>query len=185
MKALLSILLVVAVAVGGYFVFAPPPVDLEDPIDTGKAIETSPQAVVVNESKGADLEVSKAPPRAAELDQKAFLAQHEEERRKLWDKLRPMSERFLPDPDNVGPCPPAYVGARNVRVERRYLDPKSGARMWIHEDGSYTSLAFGVGEYRDPQTGRMMPKELVITGVPETPMPIAPDEVPIVDTGKK
>ncbi|MCB9880346.1 MAG: hypothetical protein H6834_01035 [Planctomycetes bacterium] len=183
MKALLAIVLVAALGVGGYYVFggtdaidpAPPPVSsgsTEDGKTASKTDETPVQVTTEDKAQG-------------DVDRATFLAQREEERRRLWEKLRPMSERFLPDPDNVGPCPPAYVGARAARVERRYVDPRSGARVWIHEDGSYTQLSFGVGEDRDPRTGRMVPKELVITGVPEAPQPIAPDELPLVDTSKK
>ncbi|MCA8970286.1 MAG: hypothetical protein KDC95_10895 [Planctomycetes bacterium] len=184
MKALLAIVLVAALGVGGYYVFggtddvdpAPPPVSSGTPTTGGNAASKSEETPV---------QVAPKDTTKSEVDRDTFLAQREEERRKLWEKLRPMSERFLPDPDNVGPCPPAYVGARAARVERRYVDPRSGARVWIHEDGSYTQLSFGVGEDRDPRTGRMVPKELVITGVPEAPQPIAPDELPLVDTSKK
>lgn len=182
MKAVFTVLVLAGLAAGGYYVFSGPKgtsganVGMrDDGSDTGS--KTAKGAVTKVDE---DAELVASTPKKSEGER----LDREQERRREWRKLRPTSERFLPDPDNVGPCPPVYAGARAARVVRRFLDPANGARVWEHDDGSFTRLAFGVGSYKDARTGRMLPKELVITQVPTEAVNIAPDDLPTIDTSK-
>lgn len=178
MKALVTILVLAGLAGGGYVILSQQNgVDVDVPKISGP--NGGQLANGGGDGAGGTLTVKDPPKQAPRITR-----DREQERRALWEKLRPMSERFLPDPDNIGPCPPASSGARAAPVVRRYMDPGNGARVWEHDDGSYTQLVFGVGEVKDPRTGQMVPKELIVTQVPTKPVDIAPDELPVVDTTK-
>jgi hypothetical protein len=61
--------------------------------------------------------------------------------KRLWAKLRPPEEALVPDPDHVGPCPPASDGGHPALVIRRYKEQNTGYFVWIHEDGSKTVVS--------------------------------------------
>jgi hypothetical protein len=174
MKALIGALVLLVLGGGGYYVFVEMPSRPSDPVspaEPSSAAESAPPA--------ATGEVT-APAVPAAPD-----ANKEQKRRALWTRLRPASERLVPDPDDVGPCPPPDVGGLTAKVVRRYRDPWNGFRVWIHEDGSFTYLHAGGGGGVDPKTGRQLEGgEMVTTGVPTKPLPIFPSELPGGTAGK-
>lgn len=188
MKGLLTAIVLAALAASAYFVFFSGGANT-DPADGGQGLTN---AAGTGEDQGASPIRAKKGDGAVEAE---VLAKNdnkpkpkvpfEELRRSDWEKLRPASERFVPDPDNVGPCPPVSNGGRPTRVVRRYLDPDNGARVWFHDDGTYTTLSFGVGSYTDRSTGETRPNEVVSTLVQEKTTGIAPDELPLVNAPKK
>lgn len=188
MKGLLTVLVVAALgAVAYFFVFEEAPKNKVDPRagegvtgtdqKSGKAEESAAEA-----GGSEDLvakSVAKSEPKGE--SQEDF----EKRRRAIWKDLRPMSERFVPDPDNCGPCPPASHGARAERVVRRFVDPRNGARTWVHSDGSWTQLSFGVGTWVDKETGSTRANEVVTSMVNEKKMAVAPDDLPLVNAPKQ
>ena len=190
MKTILTLLVLVGAAAGVYY--------YSSGSDNGASVEGAGDVGERNEkSQGAEAESN--PDKAAGADAtkvsdnsgKAGASKHRDgdregngvwkdldKRRRLWAKLRPAVERLLPDPDNVGPCPPAHTGARKSPAIRRFRDPLGGFAVWEHDDGSYTYLREVAPRRHDAGSGLTWVSEWVDTGVPTAARGIAPDELP-------
>lgn len=172
MKALVSLILLLLVGGGGYYVFFVLPEQAGEPVTRTEPSEGPVQGSSAAKQESGELKAKQVPAaKEVETDDKA-------KRRELWAKLRPACERLIPDPDNVGPCPPVDRGGRPQPVIQRYLDPANGFAVWVHDDGSYTYL-HPTGGYLDKNTGKTAPLgEMVTTLVPTEPKPIHPGELP-------
>jgi hypothetical protein len=173
MKALIGALALLVLGGGGYYVFVELP---SRPSGVPSPAEPPASARPTEATGQGEVTVPAVPAPSVDSEQK---------RRALWTRLRPASERLVPDPDDVGPCPPPDVGGLTAKVVRRYRDPWNGFRVWIHDDGSFTYLHASGGGGVDPKTGRRLESgEMVTTGVPTKPLPIFPSELPGGTAGK-
>ena len=81
--------------------------------------------------------------------------------REEWAALRPPSDANVPDPDDVGPCPPAKLtqnAASDTPIVKRGLEI-DGTPIWYHVDGSVTKIAMG--------TARGQPVRSFVVGRPQ------------------
>ena len=189
MKTILTLLVLLAAAAGVYFSTLEPG-DKVTVVGPGTDGDDADKGVAAN-AGGNDAKGSGAQAAAGTNGKKEPAASHRDgqregngqwrdldKRRRLWANLRPAVERLLPDPDNVGPCPPAHKGARKNAAVRRFRDPLGGFAVWEHDDGSYTYLREVAPRRHDPKSGLTWVSEWVDTGVPTEARAIAPDELP-------
>ncbi len=89
-----------------------------------------------------------------------------------WGRFRNPLEEKVPDPDGIGPCPPAYLGGHPAFVIRRYLDRESGDRVWMHEDGAMTLHHYE--RSKDPGGSKVVGRWIISTAVPTVQRRAAP-----------
>jgi hypothetical protein len=93
-----------------------------------------------------------APPAPIAAAKPLMLATIPDTERARWERKRDEAfpgENSLPDPDGIGPCPPADVCGRrdDSRVVRRALH--RGVPTWYHENGMMTQVTVGKTDGKD------------------------------------
>ncbi|MFQ5504395.1 MAG: hypothetical protein ACE5F1_06300 [Planctomycetota bacterium] len=160
MRALFLLLVLILLGGGAVLLF-----DRPEPGES-RSIEERPSAPDETEEPAQPEQPDKPSKKAETADESDEAAE--------WASLRPASERLVPDPDCIGPCPPAHLGGHPTRVIRRYLDPDNGYKTWVHEDGAVTQISFTREESGTP--GEKLSRRVILTSVPTEPKPIAPGD---------
>ncbi len=198
MRAIAAVILIVGLALGGYYVFT------EDPgaaggAGTGGGAETLSNGSTSDGSGGQNrgpsagdsawqpelpLTPSKSEPSLSKKARDMAKFEPTEEERRLWTLLRPSCESLVEDPDHIGPCPPRELGGHSARVVRKYREPDTSFMVWVHEDGARTTLQPSFYE-RNASTGELEPQtRMITTYVPTETMPIDPTGTAVGNSAK-
>ncbi|HHI80420.1 MAG TPA: hypothetical protein ENK02_10620 [Planctomycetes bacterium] len=181
MKAIFFLLLAVVFVGGGiYLVDSMGEASFDSPKVTEPDLEPKDEAPAAKKTMEKEKPPSLTAPKKVSSSKKQKIFTTDElygvATKRLWAKLRPPEEALVPDPDHVGPCPPASDGGHPALVIRRYKEQDTGYFVWIHEDGAKTVISPDPVDLGASRTSPGAHGYTITTMVPTQATRLAPDD---------